>query len=97
MAQEGADVADTLATMWIRAVDYMPPVHLRFGDALSAAVTADYEVRPDDSRFELRKYMLESFAGFGFRPASKRKDGSGMWELTAGPQLRSCAFRGYEE
>jgi hypothetical protein len=80
VAQEGADVADTLATMWIRAVDYMPPVNMRFGDGLSAAVTGDYEVRPDDSRYELRKHMLESFAEFGFQPASKRKDGSGMWE-----------------
>jgi hypothetical protein len=77
VAQEGADVADTLATMWIRAVDYMPPVHLRFGDALSAALTADTEVRPDDSRYELRKNMRESFAAFGFPPASRHKDG--LW------------------
>jgi hypothetical protein len=54
VAQEGADVADTLATMWIRAIDYMPPVNLRFGDALSAALTSYHEVRPDDSRYELR-------------------------------------------
>jgi len=80
VAREGSDIADTLATMWIRAVDYMPPVHLRFGDALSAALTADYEVRPDDSRYELRRHMRNSFAAFGFQPASKRKDGSGMWD-----------------
>jgi hypothetical protein len=80
VAQEGADIAEALATMWIRAVDYMPPVHLHFGDALSAALTADFEVHPDDSRFELRRHMRESFAAFGFRPASKRKDGSGMWD-----------------
>jgi hypothetical protein len=75
VAQEGADVADTLATLWIRAIDYMPPVNLRFGDALSAALTSDHEVRPDDSRYELRKCMTESFAAFGFSPASRRKDG----------------------
>src|SRR5262245_37642871 len=75
VAQEGADVADTLATMWIRAIDYMPPVNLRFGDALSAALTSDHEVRPDDSRYELRKCMTEPFAAFGFSPASRRKDG----------------------
>lgn len=77
VAEEGADIADTLATMWIRAVDYMPPVHVRFGDALSAALTADFEVRPDDRRFQLRKHMRASFARFGFRPASVRQDG--MW------------------
>jgi hypothetical protein len=79
VAIEGADIADQLVTMWIRAVDYMPPVHLEFGDALSAALTADFEVRPDDSRYQLRKHMRDSFAAFGFAPASDRPDGSGMW------------------
>jgi len=79
IARAGADVADLLATMWIRAVDYMPPVHLEFGDALSAALTADFEVRPDDSRYELRKHMRDSFGAFGFAPASNRPDGTGMW------------------
>jgi hypothetical protein len=79
VAQDGADIADLLVTMWIRAVDYMPPVHLEFGDALSAALTADFEVRPDDSRYELRASMLASFRAFGFKPASTRRDGTGMW------------------
>jgi hypothetical protein len=79
VAVDGADIADLLVTMWIRAVDYMPPVHLEFGDALSAALTADFEVRPDDSRYGLREHMRKSFAAFGFAPASDRPDGSGMW------------------
>jgi len=79
VAQEGADVADTLATMWIRAIDYMPPVHLEFGDALSAALTGDFEVRPDDTRFELRRHMVSAFRSFGFAPASDRKDPPGVW------------------
>jgi hypothetical protein len=58
----------------------MPPVHLRFGDALSAALTADFEVRPDDSRYELRAHMRRSFAAFGFKPGSRREDGSGLWQ-----------------
>jgi hypothetical protein len=57
VAEEGADIAAALITMWIRALDYMPPVHLEFGDALSAAITADSEVRPDDSRYRLREHM----------------------------------------
>jgi hypothetical protein len=80
VAEEGADIADRLATMWIRAIDYMPPVHLLFGDALSAALTADFEMRPDDSRYQLRKHMRDSFDEFGFTPGSTRKDGSGLWE-----------------
>lgn len=80
VARDGADIAELLVTMWIRAVDYMPPVHLEFGDALSAALTADFEVRPDDSRYELRTCMLDSFRAFGFKPASTRRDATGMWK-----------------
>lgn len=80
VAEEGANIADALVTMWIRALDYMPPVHLQFGDALSAALTADLEVRPDDSRYQLRAHMLARFAAFGFAPASRRKDPVGIWD-----------------
>jgi hypothetical protein len=82
VVEEGADIADTLATMWIRAIDYMPPVHLEFGDALSAALTADTEVRPDDSRYELRAHMVKQFAAYGITPASARNEPTGIW---AGP------------
>jgi hypothetical protein len=93
VAQDGADIADLLVTMWIRAVDYMPPVHLEFGDALSAALTADFEVRPDDSRYELRACMRDSFRAFGFEPASDRRDGSGMWkEAPAGLKYDRVRF-----
>jgi hypothetical protein len=80
VAEEGSDIAAALITMWIRALDYMPPVHLEFGDALSAAITADSEVRPDDSRYRLRAHMLASFRKFGIKPAdSTRKDEPGAW------------------
>lgn len=79
VAEEGCDIANALATMWIRALDYMPPVHLTFGDALSGAITADLEVRPDDSRFGLRRHMLKSFAAYGIEPVSTRQDAPGAW------------------
>jgi len=79
VAEEGADIAAALATLWIRAIDYMPPVHLKFGDALSAAVTADLEARPDDRRFALRRHMLASFAAYGIEPASTRAGAPGAW------------------
>jgi hypothetical protein len=84
VAEEGADIAAALATMWIRALDYMPPVHLTFGDALSAAVTADLEVRPDDGRYALRRHMLASFAAYGIAPASSREDAPGAWRHEPG-------------
>jgi hypothetical protein len=80
VCEEGADIADTLATMWIRALDYMPAVHLTFGDALSAALTADLEVRPDDSRYDLRAHMLKKFRAYGISPTSKRRSPAGVWD-----------------
>ncbi len=84
VAEEGADIAAALVTMWIRALDYMPPIHLQFGDALSAAITADIEVRPDDRRYELRRHMLQSFAAYGIAPASTREDAPGAWRHEPG-------------
>lgn len=80
VAEEGADIADALATMWIRALDYMPPVHLEFPDALSAALTADLGVRPDDSRFSLRMNILNTFRSYGIRPASTSRESPGAWK-----------------
>jgi hypothetical protein len=84
VAEEGADIADALVTMWIRALDYMPPVHLEFPDALSAALTADLEVRPDDSRFSLRKHMLDAFCSYGINPASTSGESTGAWKRGPG-------------
>lgn len=80
VAEEGADIADELVTMWIRALDYMPPIHLEFPDALSAALTADLEVRPDDSRFELRRHTLTAFRTYGIPPAKDSRRKVGVWK-----------------
>ena len=72
VAEEGSDIAASLVTMWIRALDYMPPVHMEFADALTGAITADAEVRPDDSRYQLRRHMLNSFGKYGIKPAETR-------------------------
>jgi hypothetical protein len=84
VAEEGAAVADYLATMLIRALDYMPPVHVTFGDVLSAMLTADREIRPDDSRYELRKKLVERFVAYGIKPASDRKDIPFIWRAPSG-------------
>jgi hypothetical protein len=77
VVEEGADVARTLLTMAIRALDYTPPIHLEFGDFLSAMLTADSEVRTDDHRYGLRRGLREAFAAYGIRPASPARDG--LW------------------
>jgi hypothetical protein len=78
VVEEGADVARTLLTMAIRGLDYTPPVHLEFGDFLSAMITADSEIRADDMKYGLRQGLLDWFAKYGIEPASGSADG--LWE-----------------
>lgn len=69
VVEEGMDAANYLLTMVIRALDYMPPLHIQFCDYLSALITADLEIRPDDSRFQFREYLRKSFEAYGINPA----------------------------
>lgn len=77
-AEQGADIADTLLTIAIRAIDYTPPIHISFSDFLSAMLTADTEVRPDDSRYELRQHLTSAMADYGIAPASRQPQG--LWQ-----------------
>jgi Thermolysin metallopeptidase, catalytic domain len=74
-AEQGADIADVLLTMAIRAIDYTPPIHIRFGDFLSAMLTADSEVRADDTRYNLREHLRGAMGEYGIRPSSDSADG----------------------
>jgi len=78
VAEEGRRAASHLLTMCIRAIDYAPPTDIEFPDYLSALLTADAEMQPDDSRFGYREALRRSFADYGIEPAS-RMDG-GLWE-----------------
>lgn len=78
VAEEGADIADVLLTMTIRGIDYTPPIHITFGDFLSAILTADSEVRADDSRYKLRTHLLTEMGAYGIEPSSD-SDG-GRWD-----------------
>lgn len=77
VAEEGADIADFLLTMAIRAIDYTPPIHITFGDFLSAMLTADAEVRADDERYKIRAHLKTEMAAYGIEPASEAD--SGYW------------------
>lgn len=79
VVEQGTDAANQLLTMAIRALDYAPPTDLQFSDYLSALITADKELVPDDTKYNYRKLLLESFADYGVEPASiNAADGS--WE-----------------
>jgi uncharacterized protein (DUF2267 family) len=68
VAEEGAKAAQHLLTMLIRAIDYLPPVHVEFRDFLMATLTADWQTSPDDTTYRYRDILLESFAQFGITP-----------------------------
>ena len=80
VVEEGADIADYLLTMVIRALDYTPPVHLEFCDFLSAILTSDREINPNDSKYKFRETLLKSFVSYGIDPASEgTKADPGIW------------------
>ena len=81
VAEEGADIADVLLTMAIRGIDYTPPIHITFGDFLSAMLTADTEVRADDCRYNLRTHLLTEMAAYGIEPSAESDDG--RWDPAA--------------
>lgn len=76
--EEGASAADHLLTMIIRALDYAPPTDLQFCDFLSALLTADRELVPDDSKYKYREILLNSFQSYGIEPAISA-DEHGRW------------------
>lgn len=68
LAGEAAKTAEHLLTMCVRALDYVPPVDVTFGEYLRALVTADYElVRDDDRRY--RAAVIGAFRDWGIYPA----------------------------
>jgi hypothetical protein len=82
------ETAERLLTMSIRALDYCPPTDLLFSDFLSAALTADFEMHPDDSRYGYRKALREAFAALGFQPASREGVEPGVWGGPGAGKLR---------
>ncbi len=80
VADEGATAARHLLRVLIRALDYMPPVDIDFGDFLSAIITADSEACPDDSRYAYRETLRRSFAAYGIEPSSNGASIPGGWE-----------------
>ena len=79
VVEQGADAADHLLTIAIRALDYAPPTDLQFSDYLSALITADKELVPDDSKYKYRSILLQSFATYGIEPANINSP-DGSWD-----------------
>jgi hypothetical protein len=81
VTEEGAMIAERLLSMAIRAIDYCPPVHIVFGDFLSAMLTADYEISSVDSMYQMRNALRSSFSSYGIAPSSHSKFPEfGIWK-----------------
>ena len=48
LSEEASHLASQFLAMCIRAIDYCPPVDVRFGEYLRAMITADHDLVPDD-------------------------------------------------
>ena len=68
LTREAAVSARHVLHMCIRALDYLPPVELTFGDYLRAILTADYDVAPADER-RYRVAFADAFRAYGLLPA----------------------------
>ena len=79
VAEEAARAADQLLHIAIRALDYLPPVDLTFNDYLSALLTADLQLFPDDTKYDYRGTLLRTFGEFGIVAANHRR-ADGAWD-----------------
>ena len=70
-AEEAVQLSQRVLNMCIRAIDYLPPVDVTFGDYLRAVVTADADFYPDDPR-RSRLAFIESFRDRGIYPLDVR-------------------------
>lgn len=66
LASEASKAADHVLRMCVRALDYIPPIDLLFGEYLRAIITADTELVPND-QMHYRVAFVQSFRKWGIR------------------------------
>jgi hypothetical protein len=71
LSEEASKAAAHVLNICIRALDYVPPVDITFGDFLRALITADYDLVPDDAR-NYRVAFIEAFRRRGIYPGGVR-------------------------
>jgi pimeloyl-ACP methyl ester carboxylesterase len=89
LADEAAKAARHLLTIAIRALDYVPPVDLHFGDYLRALITSDYDLVPGDHQL-YRVSILDAFRQWGIYPRSVKNlsVGSLVWNPPENASLK---------
>ncbi|MFY0735671.1 hypothetical protein [Aurantimonas sp. NFXS3] len=86
LVSEVRKLAGQFLSICIRAIDYCPPVDVRFGDYLRALITADHDVVADD-RWAYRETLIQAFAKRGIYPDDIRSmtEDTLLWQ---GPQIQ---------
>ncbi len=81
LAKEASKVAGQMLNICIRALDYCPPIDIRFGEYLRALITADTDLVPYD-RLGYRIAFIEAFRKRGIYPRDVKhlSPGSLLWE-----------------
>lgn len=90
VAEEAAKAAGQLLNIAVRAIDYLPPVDMTFPDYLSALLTADLQLYPNDKTYDYRIQLRETFKQFGIAPAIDR--GEGAWDPP--PHAEKLTYQG---
>ncbi|MDX0439446.1 hypothetical protein FB009_1506 [Sinorhizobium medicae] len=86
LTREATKSASHVLRMCIRAVDYLPPVDMTFGDYLRALITADYDLVTEDDR-GYRLAIIEAFRRRGIFPRDCRSLSvdSLLWSVPENP------------
>jgi len=71
LAEEVGKIAAHLLNICIRALDYCPPMDIRFGEYLRALITADLDLVPDDP-WGYRASIIQGFRRRGIYPDNVR-------------------------
>ena len=71
LAREAAKSAEHVLAICIRALDYCPPIDIRFGDYVRAMITADVDSMHDDT-LRYRTAFIEAFQRRGIYPDDVR-------------------------
>lgn len=71
LTQEATKAARHILNMSMRALDYLPPVDISFGEFLRAIITADVDLFADD-KFGYRTALIEAFERWGLYPRELR-------------------------
>lgn len=94
VVEEGSKAADRLLNILVRSLDYTPPIDLSFSDYLSAVLTADAELWPDDTTYQMRDTLRNAFATYKIQPQTTQQPEPGTWDPPSEPLSYNAVHAG---